>query len=150
MQRLAWCLANQYNDFQNYVFVDETLMRIEQLPLYHIREKGVPVAHTKQSKKEKMKINVWRGISNCGVTQFVGFNGNINGAMYCDILYKYLLPFVFANGNNGNMIIHQDNASTHTGQPAKSFLPDVGLVWVKKIHVLNKKLFYFFKGSSTS
>ena len=43
------------------------------------------------------------------------------------------------------MIIHQDNASTHTGQPAKSFLPDVGLVWVKKIHVLNKNYFIFSK-----
>jgi hypothetical protein len=133
MQRLAWCLANRYNDFLNYVFIDETTMRIEQLPLYHIREKGVPVAQTKQSKKERIKVNVWGGISYCGVTEFVGFYTNMNGAIYCDILYKYLLPFVYAEGNDGNMIIHQDNATTHTGQPAKSFMPDAGLICVIKI-----------------
>jgi hypothetical protein len=40
MQRLAWCLANQNNDFLNYMFIDETLIRIQKLPEYHIRERG--------------------------------------------------------------------------------------------------------------
>ena len=55
----------------------------------------------------------------------------MNGSVYCDILQKYLLPFVYADGNDGNMIIHQDNASTHTGEPAKSFFPEIGLSVVK-------------------
>lgn len=130
MQRLAWCLANQNNDFLNYVFIDETTIRIEELPLYHIREKGIPEAHTKISEKERLKLNIWGGISSCGVTEFVGFDMNMNGRIYCDILLKYLAPFVYADGNDGNMIIHQDNASTHTREPAKSFLPELGLVWV--------------------
>ena len=45
MQRLVWCLANQNNDFLNYVFIDETLIRIEELPLYRIREKVSPSMH---------------------------------------------------------------------------------------------------------
>ena len=54
----------------------------------------------------------------------------MNGQMYCDNLLKYVLPFA-SDVNDGNIIIHQDNASTHTGQPAKSFLPQLGLIWVK-------------------
>jgi hypothetical protein len=65
-----------------------------------------------------MKVNVWGGVSYCGEPEFVGFNTNMSGAIYCDFLYRYLLPFVYAEGNNGNMIILQDNATTHTGQPA--------------------------------
>ena len=90
-----------------------------------MREKGFPQAHSKISQKEKLKINVWGGISCCGVTEFVGFEMNMNRSIYCDILLKFLAPFVFADENDGNMIIHQDNASTHTGEPAKPFLPDL-------------------------
>ena len=56
--------------------------------------------------------------------------------MYCDILLNYVLPFA-ADFNYGNIIIHQDNASTHTGQPAKSFLPQLGLIWVRLISNLS-------------
>ena len=79
MQRLAWCLSNQNNDFSNYLFVDETTIQIEELPLYHIREKGVPQTNTKITEKEQIKLNVWGGISWFGVTQFVGFECNMNG-----------------------------------------------------------------------
>ena len=130
MQRLAWCLANVNNDFHNYVFIDETKIRVEELPLYHIREKGVPVAYSKITDRERLNLNFWGGISCCGPTEFVGFEMNINGHIYCDILLKHLSSFVFSEGNNGKMVIHQDNASTHTGQPAKSFLSEIGLIWV--------------------
>jgi hypothetical protein len=130
MQRLAWCLENKNNDFRNYVFIDETLIRIEELPLYHIREKGVRTGVTKVCKKERQNFNVWGGISFCGATQFVGFERYMNGAIYSDILLKYLLPFVYADGNDGNIIVHQDNASTHTGRIAKTFINEVGLIVV--------------------
>jgi hypothetical protein len=129
MQRLSWCLENENNDFANYLFVDETTIRIEELPLYQIRERGIPEAQTRAIDKERLKINIWGGISNCGVTQFVGFEQNMNGPIYCDILEKFVLPFTYS-ANDGYIIIHQDNASTHTGEPAKSFLPQLGLIWV--------------------
>lgn len=129
MQRLAWCLQNVNNDFLNYLFVDETTIRIEELPLYHVRERGIPQSHFKAIEKEKLKLNIWGGISKCGVTQFVGFQQNMNGQIYCDILQNFVLPFT-QESNEGDMVIHQDNASTHTGEPAKSFLQDLGLIWV--------------------
>ena len=129
MQRLSWCLENENNDFANYLFVYETTIRIEELPLYQIRERGIPEAQTKVIDKERLKLNIWGGISKCGVTQFVGFEQNMNGPIYCDILEKFVLPFTYS-ANDGFMIIHQDNASTHTGEPAKSFLQQLGLIWV--------------------
>ena len=122
MQRLSWCLENENNDFANYLFVDETTIRIEELPLYQIRERGIPEAQTKVIDKERLKFNIWGGISKCGVTQFVGFEQNMNGPIYCDILEKFVLLFTYS-AYDGFMIIHQDNASTHIGVPAKSFLP---------------------------
>ena len=68
MQRLVWCLANQNNDFLNYVFIDETLIRIEELPLYHLRGRGIPQGCTKVCQKEKQNLNSWGGISYCGAT----------------------------------------------------------------------------------
>jgi hypothetical protein len=115
------------------LFIDETLIRIQELPLYHIRERGKAEAYTKMMKKDKINLNIWGGISNFGVTQFVGFENNMNGQMYCDILLKHVLPFA-ADFNDGNIIIHQDNASTHTGQPAKS-LPQLGLIWGRLISI---------------
>jgi hypothetical protein len=126
MQRVSWCLENENNDFANYLFVDETTIRIEKLPLYQIRERGIPEAQTKAIDKERLKLNIWGGISKCGVTQFLGFEQNMNGPIYCDILEKFVLPFTYS-ANDGFIIIHQDSASTHTGEPAKSFLPQLGL-----------------------
>jgi hypothetical protein len=110
--------------------VEETLVRVQELPLYHIRERGKPVAHTKLMKTDKVYLSVWEGISRMRVIQFDGFENNMNGALYCEILLKYVLPFA-SDVNSENIIFHQDNASTHTGQPAKSFLPQIGINCVK-------------------
>ena len=52
----------------------------------------------------------------------------MNGEIYCDILDKYVKPFsneVF----EGDMKFHQDNASTHIGDPAKTYV-EQNLNWV--------------------
>ena len=35
--KIDWCLANLNNDFQNFIFVDETSIWIYDSPLYHMR-----------------------------------------------------------------------------------------------------------------
>lgn len=52
IQRLAWCLENKKKVFSNFLFVDGTTIRIEELPLYHIRERGIPETHTKAIEKD--------------------------------------------------------------------------------------------------
>ncbi len=81
-------------------------------------------------KKDKIYLSVWEGISRMIVIQFDGYENNMNGALYCEILLKFVLPFA-SFVNSENILLHQDNASTHTGQPAKSFLPQIGINCVK-------------------
>ena len=55
--------------FDNFVFVDETTLRVGEIPLYQIRQKGSPQAQCVSS-KQRLKINLWGGISNQGLTTF--------------------------------------------------------------------------------
>ena len=38
--RLAWCTDNRYNTFENYLFVDETKVKLNLNPLYVHRKKA--------------------------------------------------------------------------------------------------------------
>ena len=71
IQRYLWCRSHLNTDFKDYVFADETTVRILEIPLYHSRKKGErPDAHSSTS-KIRMKVNVWGGISYEGPTPFV-------------------------------------------------------------------------------
>ena len=70
IKRLVWCLRYKNCDFSNYIFVDETSIRISDKPLYHWRlpssfPEALPSTH-----KFSVKINVWGGISFKGTTEF--------------------------------------------------------------------------------
>ena len=42
------------------------------------------------------------------------------------------------------MKLHQDNASTHTDNPAKTFIQEIGLTWViNNIYILLMEHIYF-------
>ena len=57
--------------FQNYIFADETTVRLLEIPLYHIRKRGSrPTSHSSTA-KIRAKINIWAGISYHGATPFV-------------------------------------------------------------------------------
>ena len=51
------------------MFVDETTIRILELPLYQVREKGEP-AGINSTSKYRLKLNIWGGISYRGATPF--------------------------------------------------------------------------------
>ena len=70
MLRYLWCLNYQKADFSKYVFVDETMVRIGDAPLYHYR---LPCEYPDSlpcSSKFRQKVNVWGGISYKGATEF--------------------------------------------------------------------------------
>jgi hypothetical protein len=52
---------------KDYIFADETTIRVLEVPLYHSRLRGsrttVPV-----SSKIKLKLNIWAGISSKGAS----------------------------------------------------------------------------------
>lgn len=70
LERFNWCIDHQHIDFSNHVFVDETSVRLWDLPLYHWRlktkyPKAIPV-----TEKNRNKLNVWGGMSSKGLTRF--------------------------------------------------------------------------------
>jgi hypothetical protein len=70
LKRLEWCLANQFNDFWNYVFCDETSCWINAIPFYHWRH---PATHPNVFDKpvKRLKLNIWAGICKMGASEFV-------------------------------------------------------------------------------
>lgn len=58
-------------DFQNYLFVDETTVRLLEVPLYHIRKVGSQPDAIPATSKIRKKVNIWGGISYKGPTTFV-------------------------------------------------------------------------------
>ena len=74
LQRYLWCRRHKNTNFKNYIFVDESTVRILEIPLYHSRKRGTrPPAHSSTS-KIRAKINIWGGISYQGPTPFIVTN----------------------------------------------------------------------------
>ena len=70
-QRYAWCINNRQNNFDNYLFVDETKVIINDCPLYHIRLKQKYPKAICITSNFRAKLNIWAGISRRGATNFV-------------------------------------------------------------------------------
>ena len=71
MLRLMWCQKYKDADFSKYIFVDETMIKLWDLPLYHCRlraryPRGVPCTI-----KYRSKVNICGGISFKGPTPFL-------------------------------------------------------------------------------
>ena len=71
LSRLNWCLRNINNDFENYLFVDETTVRVMEVPLYHVRLPNQLPESIPLRSKLRLKLNVWGGISLKGACPFV-------------------------------------------------------------------------------
>jgi hypothetical protein len=76
--RYQWCKNNQKNNFTDYLFADETTVRVLEVPLYHLRKKNsrpITIPHTSKS---RLKVNIWGGISFKGPTPFAVSLKNCN------------------------------------------------------------------------
>jgi hypothetical protein len=69
-ERLEWCQRNRDNEFEYFVFIDESKLMNNNCKLYHIRKKAtlpecIIINHV------TVKLNIWGGISKRGATEFV-------------------------------------------------------------------------------
>ena len=81
LQRYIWCLTNQETDFSKYIFLDETTVRLWDVPLYHWRQRSRYPNSIPSTDKFRRKLNVWAGISFQGSTPFaviISFNIRFN------------------------------------------------------------------------
>jgi hypothetical protein len=94
LKRLEWCLANQNNEFWNYVFCDETSCWINACPFYHWRHQAThPNVFDKPVKR--LKLNIWAGICKMGASEFVVIM-KINSAKKTFLklkFFKFILAF---------------------------------------------------------
>ena len=71
ISRLIWCRQYKNADFSKYIFVDETMVRLNDKQLYHSRYPcSRPKAICITDKYDRKKVNVWGGISAKGATNF--------------------------------------------------------------------------------
>jgi hypothetical protein len=68
--RYQWCKNNVMNNFENYVFVDETTVRVLEVPIYHLRKANSRPETISHTVKQRLKVNIWGGISSKGATPF--------------------------------------------------------------------------------
>ena len=68
--RFDWCVGNLNNEFYNFVFVDETSVWVNQMPLYHMRQSGTSPEGLVSASNARYKLHVWGGISLRGPTSF--------------------------------------------------------------------------------
>lgn len=71
LQRYLWCRRHRNTNFYNYIFADETTVRLLDIPLYHSRKRGSRPPACPSSAKIRAKINIWAGISYHGATPLI-------------------------------------------------------------------------------
>lgn len=71
LQRYLWCRRHRNTNFYNYIFADETTVRLLDIPLYHSRKRASRPSACPSSAKIRAKINIWAGISYHGATPLI-------------------------------------------------------------------------------
>ena len=59
LQRYIWCLKHEHTNSEDYVFADETAIRILEVPLYHTRRKGERPQAICKTTKIRLKLNLY-------------------------------------------------------------------------------------------
>jgi hypothetical protein len=66
-----WCIQHQHTNFNDYVFADETTIRVLEVPLYHSRRKNERPHAISSNSKIRLKVNIWGAISYKGPSPFL-------------------------------------------------------------------------------
>lgn len=71
LKRYIWCLNNKDIPLDRRLFVDETTIRVLEVPIYHMRKPSSKPAQFPLTSKIRYKVNLFGGISSKGPTEFV-------------------------------------------------------------------------------
>ncbi len=153
LQRYLWCRRHKNTNFENYIFVDESTVRILEIPLYHSRKRATrPAAHSSTS-KIRAKINIWGGISYQGPTPFIvrhlfcfhinylfkelypfqTFKCNMDSEFYREVINDHLFPFI-GKKFNYDAKLHQDNDTKHNSKICTDALKNLNINWVNHLY----------------
>ncbi len=130
LMRYIWCRNNINTDFSHHLFVDETTVKVMEIPLYHIRKRSSEPEGVASTAKIRYKLNVWGGISCRGPSDFVVFTENMDAEMYDQIIKKCIFPFS-ARKYHYNCYLHQDNDAKHTSKLCSRTIKQLKIKWIK-------------------
>ncbi len=71
LERYIWCRNHCDYDFSKTLFVDETTIRVLDVPLYQVRKRDSQPRVIMNTLKLNLKVNIWGGISTKGPTPFI-------------------------------------------------------------------------------
>ncbi|RNA26643.1 Transposable element Tcb2 transposase [Brachionus plicatilis] len=114
-ERFEYANLHLNESFENYIFVDETMIRLNSFPLYHMRRIKIQIP---------IKLNIWAGIS----TKFVLFQSNLNRFGDKFLLDKHLYPFLVEKFNC-QCVLFQDNDSKHDSRLCVNYLTEKNINW---------------------
>ena len=131
-KRVEWCneMINSNETFENVIFTDECSIQLDHHGRLCFRKRGQP-RQLKPKPKHPIKVHVWAGISNKGMTHICIFTGIMTATRYCIILEKTLKPFVDAVFPDGNYRFQQDNDPKHTSKYAQQYYLENDINWWK-------------------
>ena len=71
LKRYLWALNNQNNNFENFVFADESMIQTSRRGIYFNRKKSSHPKSSHSHPRSVKNVNIWGGISYHGPTRFV-------------------------------------------------------------------------------
>ncbi len=117
------------NNFDNFVYVDESTTRTLEIPLYQWRLPSTQsFMRIPKRTNTKAKVNVFAAISWRGASPFITFTNNLNSDGYCEIINNYLIPFI-SERYDFNCIMHQDNAPCLKSRQSLNTIIDNGVAF---------------------
>ncbi|CAF1026667.1 unnamed protein product, partial [Brachionus calyciflorus] len=127
--RLNFAKKNLNENHENFIFVDETSVWTFSNRSLQCRPKDcIPQANS-YSKKAKLNLHVWAGISFRGVTDLVIFTNNLNRFGYKQLIKNHLIPFIQTRYKNRKIKLIQDNDSKHTSKLCKNLFQESEIDW---------------------
>ena len=127
--RLVWAIENLGNNFENFIFVDESITRTLEIPLYQWRLPGSQSIMQNPIKTNiRAKVNVFAAISWRGASDFVTYSNNLNSDGYCEIINNCMIPFI-SEKYDFNCVYHQDNAPCHKSRQSLNTLIENGVIF---------------------
>ncbi|CAF0937409.1 unnamed protein product, partial [Brachionus calyciflorus] len=85
IDRLNWCFENRFNNFENYIFVDETEFKLNLTPLYSHRRSSWTNSASVYRFRNQGFLNLWGGIS------FISRKGEWSDNFYYAIIPVFLI-----------------------------------------------------------
>lgn len=127
IDRVAFCIEHEHNNFHRTVFSDEKTWYLSHTSSIVWIEDGEPIP-VREITSTHTKVMVWGGVWYNGKTELGIIEGKVDRFKYINVLSKYLLPSM---PMSPGFVFMQDGASPHKPDEVHKFLYDHGITLLR-------------------